>query len=120
MKRAITLAFRGSFVQLVYQKKLRRRDIRFPPPEHFLSNLEKYTSFFSQRIFCFSWNLRAHFSHIEPGLCSYEMAALKARRLGMPSSDIEQFYRRMIFTVLAVNQDDHVKNISYLMDRSGI
>jgi serine/threonine-protein kinase HipA len=48
------------------------------------------------------------------------MAALKARRLGMPSSDIEQFYRRMIFTVLAVNQDDHVKNISYLMDRSGI
>lgn len=62
----------------------------------------------------------SHIDYNEPGLCSYEMAALTARRLGMPSSDIEQFYRRMVFNVLAVNQDDHVKNISFLMDRSGI
>lgn len=62
----------------------------------------------------------SHIDYNEPGLCSYEMAALTARRLGLPSSDIEQFYRRMIFNVLAVNQDDHVKNISYLMDRNGI
>ena len=33
--------------------------------------------------------------------------------------DIEQLYRRMAFNVLLVNQDDHVKNISFLMDRSG-
>lgn len=62
----------------------------------------------------------SHIDYNEPGLCSYEMAALTARRLGLPSSDIEQFYRRMIFNVLAVNQDDHVKNISFLMDRNGI
>ncbi len=61
----------------------------------------------------------SHIDYNEPGLCSYEMAALTARRLGLPSRDIEQFYRRMIFNVLAVNQDDHVKNISYLMDRHG-
>jgi serine/threonine-protein kinase HipA len=61
----------------------------------------------------------SHIDYNEPGLCSYEMAALNARRLGLPSSDIEQFYRRMIFNVLAVNQDDHVKNISYLMGRNG-
>ena len=62
----------------------------------------------------------SHIDYNEPGLCSYELAALTARRLGLPSSDIEQFYRRMIFNVLAVNQDDHVKNISFLMDRNGI
>jgi len=62
----------------------------------------------------------AHIDYNEPGLSSYEMAALTAKRLGLPSSDIEQFYRRMIFNVLAVNQDDHVKNISFLMDRKGI
>lgn len=62
----------------------------------------------------------SHIDYNQPGLCSYEMAALTARRLGLPSSDIEQFYRRMIFNVLAVNQDDHVKNISFLMDRNGI
>ena len=60
-----------------------------------------------------------HIDYNEPGLCSYEQAALTARRLGLPGSDIEQFYRRMIFNVLAVNQDDHVKNISFLMDRNG-
>jgi len=62
----------------------------------------------------------SHIDYNEPGLCSYEMAALTARRLGLPSSDIEQFFKRMAFNVLAVNQDDHVKNISFLMDRNGI
>ncbi len=61
-----------------------------------------------------------HIDYNVPGLCSYEMAAITARRMGLPSSDIEQFYRRMVFNVLAVNQDDHVKNISFLMDRKGI
>jgi serine/threonine-protein kinase HipA len=67
-----------------------------------------------------SFGAIAHIDYNEPGLSGYEMAALTARRLGLPSSDIEQFYRRMIFNVLAVNQDDHVKNISFLMDRNGI
>ena len=61
-----------------------------------------------------------HIDYNVPGLCSYEMAALTARRMGLPSSDIEQFYRRMVFNILAVNQDDHVKNTSFLMDRNGI
>lgn len=61
-----------------------------------------------------------HIDYNEPGLCSYEMAALTARRLGLPGSDIEQLYRRMVFNVLAVNQDDHVKNISFLMNREGL
>jgi serine/threonine-protein kinase HipA len=60
-----------------------------------------------------------HIDYNEPGLCGYEMAALTARRLGLASSDIEQLYRRMVFNVIAVNQDDHVKNISFLMNREG-
>lgn len=61
-----------------------------------------------------------HIDYNTPGLCSYERAALTAKQIGCPSSDIEQFYRRMVFNVLAVNQDDHVKNVSFLMDRKGI
>lgn len=60
-----------------------------------------------------------HIDYNSPGLCSYERAALAAKEIGCPSSDIEQFFRRMIYNVLAVNQDDHVKNISFLMDRRG-
>lgn len=61
-----------------------------------------------------------HIDYDVPGLCSYERAALAAKQLGCPSSDIEQFFRRMVFNVLAVNQDDHVKNISFLMNRRGV
>ena len=34
-------------------------------------------------------------------------------------SAVEEQFRRMVFNVVARNQDDHVKNIAFLMDRSG-
>jgi serine/threonine-protein kinase HipA len=61
-----------------------------------------------------------HIDYNLPGMCSYERAALAAKEIGCPSSDIEQFFRRMVYNVLAVNQDDHVKNISFLMNRKGV
>lgn len=61
----------------------------------------------------------AHINYNEPGLCSYEQAASYMRELKLSANEIEQFFRRMVFNVLAVNQDDHVKNISFLMDKSG-
>lgn len=60
-----------------------------------------------------------HISYQEPGVCGYELAAMYMKELGISYKEIEQFYRRMVFNCLAVNQDDHVKNISYLMDRAG-
>ena len=33
--------------------------------------------------------------------------------------DVEQQFRRMVFNVIARNQDDHVKNIAFLMDKQG-
>ena len=41
------------------------------------------------------------------------------REMKLPMIDIEQFFSRLVFNCVAVNQDDHVKNISFLMDRSG-
>jgi serine/threonine-protein kinase HipA len=34
-------------------------------------------------------------------------------------NDIEEQFRRMVFNVIARNQDDHVKNIAFLMDKKG-
>ena len=62
----------------------------------------------------------AHIDYNIPGLCSYEQAVSYMRQMNLGAKDIEQLYRRMVFNVLAVNQDDHVKNISFLMDRNGI
>jgi serine/threonine-protein kinase HipA len=53
------------------------------------------------------------------GAYSYEQALRSIRRLGMPMESIEEQYRRMAFNIIGRNQDDHVKNIAFLMDRSG-
>ena len=61
-----------------------------------------------------------HFDYNLPGAYAYEQAieTIVGLRLGMAA--VEQQYRRTVFNVVARNQDDHVKNISFLMDRSGL
>ncbi len=60
-----------------------------------------------------------HSSYNEPGAYSYEQVLLLIRRLGLGTPVVEQQFRRMVFNVVARNQDDHVKNIAFLMDRNG-
>ena len=59
-----------------------------------------------------------HSDYNYPGIYSYEEAARIIRLLTNDQSQVEELYRRMIFNVLAMNQDDHVKNISFLMDKN--
>lgn len=61
----------------------------------------------------------AHFDFNMPRSNSYEQAFEVMRALGLGSDSAEELFRRMAFNVVARNQDDHVKNISFLMDRSG-
>jgi serine/threonine-protein kinase HipA len=51
--------------------------------------------------------------------CSYEQAFAYMRQLYLPYPQAEEFFRRMVFNVVACNQDDHTKNISFLMDKTG-
>lgn len=60
-----------------------------------------------------------HLDYNEPLSHSYEQALLAMRRLELSTVEVEQQFRRMVFNVVARNQDDHVKNIAFLMDRSG-
>jgi serine/threonine-protein kinase HipA len=61
----------------------------------------------------------AHLDFNQAGAHGYEQAFDTMRRLDMPASETAEMYRRMVFNVIARNQDDHVKNIAFLMDRSG-
>ncbi len=61
----------------------------------------------------------AHYDFNLAGAHSYEQALLVMRQLGLPMADIEEQFRRMAFNILARNQDDHVKNIAFLMDKRG-
>ena len=61
----------------------------------------------------------AHFDFNSAGAHSYEQALLVIRRLGLSMDAVEQQFRRMVFNVVARNQDDHVKNIAFTMDQRG-
>jgi serine/threonine-protein kinase HipA len=61
----------------------------------------------------------AHFDYKKPAAYSYEQAIRVMREIGLGASDIEQQFRRTAFNIIARNQDDHVKNIAFLMDKQG-
>lgn len=61
----------------------------------------------------------AHYDFNQAGAYGYEQALQVIRRLGLPMASVEEQFRRMVFNIVARNQDDHVKNIAFLMDRSG-
>jgi serine/threonine-protein kinase HipA len=60
-----------------------------------------------------------HFDFNSAGAHSYEQAFDAIKRLQLPMGALEQQFRRMLFNVTARNQDDHVKNIAFLMDKTG-
>ena len=61
----------------------------------------------------------AHYDFNQAGAHSYEQALRVIEQLELGKEVVEEQFRRMAFNIVARNQDDHVKNIAFLMDRSG-
>ncbi len=61
----------------------------------------------------------AHFDFNFAGAYGYEQAFSIMRQLRMSRAEAVQQYRRMVFNVVGRNQDDHTKNIAFLMGRDG-
>lgn len=72
-----------------------------------------------QKIHMQSFCAMEHFDFRKAGAHSYEQALRTIRKLGMPMAMIEEQFRRMAFNIISRNQDDHVKNIAFLMNKSG-
>ena len=60
-----------------------------------------------------------HFDFNAAGTTSYEQCFTILNTLGLGHHEKLDMFRRMVFNVAACNCDDHVKNISFLMDKSG-
>ncbi|MCY3879928.1 MAG: type II toxin-antitoxin system HipA family toxin [Rhodobacteraceae bacterium] len=60
-----------------------------------------------------------HFDFNMAGAYSYEQALHAIKSLTLPVEDVEQQVRRTLFNIIARNQDDHVKNIGFVMDKEG-
>jgi len=54
-----------------------------------------------------------------PGHYSYDHLMRLTRSVTGAQSDVEEVYRRMVFNIIARNQDDHAKNFAFLMDSEG-
>lgn len=61
----------------------------------------------------------AHMDFNQAGAYGYEQAIDVAQCLGLDDAALEQLFRRMVFNVMARNQDDHTKNIAFLMNKRG-
>lgn len=60
----------------------------------------------------------AHLDYNEAGAHSWESALSVARQLG-GAGDVRRLYKRMVFNVVGRNQDDHTKNITFLVGPDG-
>jgi serine/threonine-protein kinase HipA len=61
----------------------------------------------------------AHVDYNQAGIFSYEQALNVMKRMGFSTRDMEQQVLRAMFNVVGRNQDDHVKNIAFLMTPDG-
>jgi serine/threonine-protein kinase HipA len=61
----------------------------------------------------------AHYDYYESGLYSYEQLFMVMKQLGIPKASFEEQFRRIVFNLVGCNQDDHVKNFAFMMDRRG-
>lgn len=61
----------------------------------------------------------AHYDYRLLRAYSYEQALNVMRILRLPYSQAQEMFRRIVFNVIVRNQDDHTKNISFLMDKNG-
>ncbi|MCV6606410.1 MAG: type II toxin-antitoxin system HipA family toxin, partial [Porticoccaceae bacterium] len=72
-----------------------------------------------QKLFIQTLGALAHFDYWESGYHSYEQLFMVMKQLQIPMASIEQQFRRTLFNLVGCNQDDHVKNFSFTMDRKG-
>jgi serine/threonine-protein kinase HipA len=62
----------------------------------------------------------AHYDFNASGEHSYEQAMGIIQQLNLGHPAMQEMFRRMAFNVIARNQDDHTRNIAFLMDEDGV
>ena len=61
----------------------------------------------------------SHYDYYNSGQYSYEQLFMLMKKFGMSMDSMEQQFRRVVFNLVGCNQDDHVKNFAFMMDRKG-
>lgn len=113
-------------IEFAYSLMARKAGIRMSPCRlleeggraHFMTRRFDRTDE-GQKLHLQSLAALGHFDFNAAGECSQEQAVEVMRRLHLGADALEEQFRRAVFNIVARNQDDHVKNIAFLMDRQG-
>lgn len=115
-------------IELAYNRMARAAGIATPESElleveglaHFVSRrFDRTGPDHREKLHLHSLGGLEHADFNQPGGFSYEQYLRSCRLLGLPAPAMEEAFRRAVFNILAVNQDDHVKNFAFLMTRMG-
>jgi serine/threonine-protein kinase HipA len=82
------------------------------PRRHFMT--QRFDRRGDNRIHMISLCALAHLDYNLVAVHSYDQYFQAVRALGLDLAELQQAYRRMVFNVMAVNHDDHTKNVAFL------
>jgi serine/threonine-protein kinase HipA len=60
-----------------------------------------------------------HYDFNAAGEYGYEQAFMSIQKLNLGYTTLAEMFRRLVFNIVARNQDDHTRNIGFLMDSAG-
>lgn len=109
---AYSLMARLAGIEIADSHLLRERDFA-----HFMSRRFDITP--AGRLHMHSLGGLLHADYNVRQMVSYEDWFRSIRKLGLHQPAVDQAFRRMVFNIAARNQDDHVKNIAFLMSTDG-
>lgn len=113
---------RNSIIEYIYSKVAQKAGIRIP--ETYLFKDEEHFFHFAIERFDINANGDKLHKHTLSGLLNFDKIKridysdfmnIAQRQLFLPKEDIKEIYRRMVFNYIYNNNDDHLKNHSFLM-----
>jgi serine/threonine-protein kinase HipA len=110
---AYSVMARAAGIEMAETHLLRERDFA-----HFMT--KRFDRLGDERVHKHSLAGLHHLDYHVRGGFSYEGWFRTIRALRMGQRDVDAAFRRMVFNLAARNQDDHVKNFDFLMDRQGV
>ncbi len=84
---------------------------------HFM--IKRFDRVDNERIHLHSLSGLTHSNIHLPKHYSYDDLLRVTRYLTGSQAEVEEQYKRMVFNIIARNQDDHAKNFSFMMDKQG-
>lgn len=115
-------------IEYVYSVLARRAGITMPdthllregPRAHFMvQRFDRRGARGTQRVHMHTLGGILHLDYNEQYQIGYEVYFDLMRELGLGQDQVDEAYRRMVFSVATVNYDDHLKNFAFLMDEEG-